>query len=100
MSLQAYAEAKGRIQKGDKVWQIAFGSSFKCNSSAWRALTAVIPIGEKNPWTDEINDFPIKHDRGKLKMLIGIIGLTEKISSCTIMHNLEEDQVWHDAKIY
>ncbi|KAK1379627.1 hypothetical protein POM88_026371 [Heracleum sosnowskyi] len=59
MSLQAYDEAKDMIQKGDKVWQIAFGSGFKCNSSVWRALTNVIPIGEKNPWTDEINDFPV-----------------------------------------
>ncbi|KAK1362575.1 3-ketoacyl-CoA synthase [Heracleum sosnowskyi] len=55
----AYAEAKGRIRKGDKVWQIAFGSGFKCSSSVWRALTDIDPIGEENPWTDEINDFPV-----------------------------------------
>lgn len=55
----AYTEAKGRIRKGDKVWQIAFGSGFKCSSSVWRALKNVDPIGENNPWTDEINDFPV-----------------------------------------
>ncbi|WOH16182.1 hypothetical protein DCAR_0935731 [Daucus carota subsp. sativus] len=55
----AYAEAKGRIRKGDRVWQIAFGSGFKCSSSVWRALTDVDPIGEENPWMDCINDFPV-----------------------------------------
>ncbi|KAL8209140.1 hypothetical protein R6Q57_008552 [Mikania cordata] len=28
----AYAEAKGRVKKGNRVWQIAFGSGFKCSS--------------------------------------------------------------------
>ncbi|KAK1362573.1 3-ketoacyl-CoA synthase [Heracleum sosnowskyi] len=55
----AYAEAKGRIQKGDRVWQIALGSGFKCNSSVWRALKNIDPIVDKNPWTDEINNFPV-----------------------------------------
>jgi predicted naringenin-chalcone synthase len=34
-----YTKAKGR------VWQIAFGSGFKCNSAVWRALRP-IPIGD------------------------------------------------------
>lgn len=25
----AYSEAKGRIQKGDRIWQVGFGSGFK-----------------------------------------------------------------------
>ncbi|TMW96017.1 hypothetical protein EJD97_008048 [Solanum chilense] len=55
----AYSEAKGRIKKGDRVWQIGFGSGFKCNSVVWRALRTVDAAKEKNPWTDEIQDFPV-----------------------------------------
>ncbi|KAL1548984.1 3-ketoacyl-CoA synthase 2 [Salvia divinorum] len=56
----AYTEAKGRIRRGDRTWQIAFGSGFKCNSAVWRALRNVDPAKEKNPWMDEIADFPVK----------------------------------------
>mmetsp|Transcript_22509 Transcript_22509/g.47387 ORF Transcript_22509/g.47387 Transcript_22509/m.47387 type:complete len:496 (-) Transcript_22509:1057-2544(-) len=34
----AWMESYGRVKKGDVVWQIAFGSGFKCNSAVWRAL--------------------------------------------------------------
>ncbi|XP_065863193.1 3-ketoacyl-CoA synthase 11-like [Euphorbia lathyris] len=54
----AYSEAKGRIKKGDRVWQIGFGSGFKCNSAVWRAIRSINPAEEKNPWMDEIDDFP------------------------------------------
>nr|AAL99199.1 putative fatty acid elongase [Tropaeolum majus] len=56
----AYSEAKGRIKKGDRVWQIAFGSGFKCNSAVWKALRNVNPAEEKNPWMDEIHLFPVE----------------------------------------
>ena len=57
----AYTEAKGRIKKGDRTWQIAFGSGFKCNSAVWRALKTINPNKEKkkNPWMDEIHEFPV-----------------------------------------
>ncbi|CAN6237506.1 unnamed protein product [Urochloa humidicola] len=55
----AYSEAKGRIRRGDRVWQIAFGSGFKCNSAVWRALRSVNPAEETNPWMDEIDRFPV-----------------------------------------
>ncbi|GLJ33344.1 hypothetical protein SUGI_0670800 [Cryptomeria japonica] len=55
----AYTEAKGRIRKGDRAWQIAFGSGFKCNSAVWRALRAVNPSSERNPWTQIIDQFPV-----------------------------------------
>ncbi|CAJ2628213.1 unnamed protein product [Trifolium pratense] len=55
----AYTEAKGRIRKGDRTWQIAFGSGFKCNSAVWKALKTIDPAKEKNPWMDEIHEFPV-----------------------------------------
>ena len=56
----AYTEAKGRVRKGDRIWQIAFGSGFKCNSAVWRAMRAVVPAEERNPWMEEIHDFPVE----------------------------------------
>ncbi|KAL8192086.1 hypothetical protein R6Q57_028207 [Mikania cordata] len=54
----AYVEAKGRVRKGNRVWQISFGSGFKCNSVIWRAMKTVDQDGY-NPWTDEIFEFPV-----------------------------------------
>ena len=55
----AYAEAKGRVKRGDRVWQIAFGSGFKCTSLIWEAIRTVDGGEKMNPWTDEIDDFPV-----------------------------------------
>ncbi|XP_038699196.1 3-ketoacyl-CoA synthase 11-like [Tripterygium wilfordii] len=55
----AYTEAKGRMKKGDRTWQIAFGSGFKCNSAVWKALRTINPAKQKNPWMDEIHLFPV-----------------------------------------
>ncbi|PIN15898.1 Very-long-chain 3-oxoacyl-CoA synthase [Handroanthus impetiginosus] len=57
-----YAEAKGRMKMGDKVWQIAFGSGFKCNSVIWRVLRDVLADDEKNPWMSDVDDYPIDLD--------------------------------------
>uniref|UniRef100_A0ACD5UW88 Uncharacterized protein n=1 Tax=Avena sativa TaxID=4498 RepID=A0ACD5UW88_AVESA len=67
----AYAEAKGRVRRGHRVWQIGFGSGFKCNSAVWRALRdvpAVSPAGARadrrgcncNPWVDSLDSYPPK----------------------------------------
>ena len=29
------------VRRGDRVWQISFGSGFKCNSAVWKALRHV-----------------------------------------------------------
>ena len=55
----AYCEAKGRIRKGDRVWQIAFGSGFKCNSAVWKALRTVDDAGETNPWAADVDRLPV-----------------------------------------
>lgn len=55
----AYTEAMGRMKKGDRTWQIAFGSRFKYNRAVWKALRSVNPAKEKNPWMDKINQLPV-----------------------------------------
>ncbi|KAJ9551727.1 hypothetical protein OSB04_015772 [Centaurea solstitialis] len=56
----AYTEAKGRVTKGNRIWQIAFGSGFKCNSAVWEAVRAVKPSESNNPWADCIHKFPVE----------------------------------------
>jgi 3-ketoacyl-CoA synthase len=36
----AYLEAKGRVRKGDTVWQLAVGSGLKANSLLWERVTS------------------------------------------------------------
>ncbi|XP_057975708.1 3-ketoacyl-CoA synthase 4 [Malania oleifera] len=55
----AYTEAKGRMRRGNRVWQIAFGSGFKCNSAVWEALRNVKPSSH-GPWRDCIDRYPVK----------------------------------------
>lgn len=54
----AYTEAKGRMRKGNRVWQVAFGSGFKCNSAVWEALRHVNP-SPNSPWEDCIHRYPV-----------------------------------------
>jgi 3-ketoacyl-CoA synthase len=65
----AYAEAKGRVRRGHRVWQIGFGSGFKCNSAVWGALRDVPSVhadgagggsSNCNPWVDSIQSYPPK----------------------------------------
>lgn len=54
----AYLEAKERVRRGDRVWQLAFGSGFKCNSVVWRSMRKQMKPS-KNPWLDCINRYPV-----------------------------------------
>ncbi|KAI8026936.1 3-ketoacyl-CoA synthase 1 [Camellia lanceoleosa] len=61
----AYTEAKGRVSRGDRVWQIAFGSGFKCNSAVWKALREIPAPAtatqlKASPWGDCIHRYPVK----------------------------------------
>ncbi|KAK7285739.1 hypothetical protein RJT34_20519 [Clitoria ternatea] len=57
----AYTEAMGRVKKGDRVWQIAFGSGFKCNSAVWKAVRDIPVLNDwrGNPWDDSIHNYPV-----------------------------------------
>ncbi|KAJ0254428.1 hypothetical protein HA466_0109170 [Hirschfeldia incana] len=55
----AYTEAKGRMKKGNKAWQIALGSGFKCNSAVWVALRNVEP-SVNSPWEQCVDKYPVK----------------------------------------
>ncbi|KAJ0726253.1 putative very-long-chain 3-oxoacyl-CoA synthase [Helianthus annuus] len=52
-----YIESKGRMKKGDRIWQIAFGSGFKCNSAVWKCNRNICPTG--GPWEDCIDRYPV-----------------------------------------
>lgn len=54
----AYLEAKERVRSGDRVWQIAFGSGFKCNSVVWKAVRRVRKPS-RNPWLDTVDRYPV-----------------------------------------
>ncbi|KAH6762521.1 3-ketoacyl-CoA synthase 7 [Perilla frutescens var. hirtella] len=55
----AYLEAKGRVNRGDKVWQLAFGSGFKCNSAVWKCISKP-HISPSNVWFDKIHMYPLQ----------------------------------------
>eukprot|EP00013_Stygamoeba_regulata_P000947 CAMPEP_0177629928 /NCGR_PEP_ID=MMETSP0447-20121125/932_1 /TAXON_ID=0 /ORGANISM="Stygamoeba regulata, Strain BSH-02190019" /LENGTH=492 /DNA_ID=CAMNT_0019131287 /DNA_START=57 /DNA_END=1535 /DNA_ORIENTATION=- len=52
----AYIERMGWMHKGDRVWQIALGSGFKCNSAVWRCLRTVKPAMRKTESMNEIHE--------------------------------------------
>ncbi|XP_058079072.1 3-ketoacyl-CoA synthase 10-like [Magnolia sinica] len=54
----AYLEAKERVRSGDRVWQLAFGSGFKCNSAVWQAVRK-IRRPTRNPWLDCLDRYPV-----------------------------------------
>ncbi|KAK4416502.1 3-ketoacyl-CoA synthase 6 [Sesamum alatum] len=54
----SYIESKGRMKKGDRVWQIAFGSGFKCNSAVWKC-NRTIKTPTDGPWRDCIDRYPV-----------------------------------------
>ncbi|KAF2304252.1 hypothetical protein GH714_028899 [Hevea brasiliensis] len=54
----AYLEAKERVKRGDRVWQLAFGSGFKCNSLVWKSMRRV-KKPSRNPWLDCIDRYPV-----------------------------------------
>ncbi|KAJ9516671.1 hypothetical protein QJQ45_015124 [Haematococcus lacustris] len=46
----AYIETHMGLQRGERVWQMGFGSGFKCNSAVWRARRRIKVIHQA--WSD------------------------------------------------
>lgn len=55
----SYLEAKGRVKRGDRVWQLAFGSGLKCNSAVWKCIKKLDP-DSSNVWSDWIHQYPVE----------------------------------------
>lgn len=55
----SYLEAKGRVRQGDRVWQLAFGSGFKCNSAVWKCISKIKP-DNLNVWSDRMDQYPVE----------------------------------------
>ncbi|XP_010265150.1 PREDICTED: 3-ketoacyl-CoA synthase 6-like [Nelumbo nucifera] len=55
----SYIETKGRMKKGDRIWQIGFGSGFKCNSVVWKCNRNIRPPVD-SPWSECIHRYPVK----------------------------------------
>ncbi|KAK9813969.1 hypothetical protein WJX73_007415 [Symbiochloris irregularis] len=47
----SHIESFQGIKRGERLWQLAFGSGFKCNSAVWRALKT--NLHRHDAWTDQ-----------------------------------------------
>jgi 3-ketoacyl-CoA synthase len=54
----SFSESYRLVRRGDRVWQIAFGSGFKCNSAIWRALRNVRDDTRRGFWDDVVDLAP------------------------------------------
>ncbi|GAB2226587.1 hypothetical protein Droror1_Dr00022398 [Drosera rotundifolia] len=55
----SYLEAKGRMKKNDRVWQIALGAGFMCNSAVWKCMRTIETPCD-GPWAGCIHKYPVK----------------------------------------
>ncbi|KAA0033585.1 hypothetical protein IC582_013051 [Cucumis melo] len=55
----AYLEAKERVEKGDRVWQIGMGTGPKCVSLIWECIRPISGESNNEPWADVIDRYPI-----------------------------------------
>ncbi|CAA0809508.1 3-ketoacyl-CoA synthase 1, partial [Striga hermonthica] len=62
----AYIEAKERVKKGDKVWQLGMGSGPKCTSLVWECIRPIVGEAQNGVWADSIDRYPIAGGDTKL----------------------------------
>ncbi|KAL5811055.1 hypothetical protein ACOSQ4_027623 [Xanthoceras sorbifolium] len=55
----AYMEAKDRVKKGDRVWQLGMGTGPKCISVVWECLRPIVGESIMGPWADCVHQYPI-----------------------------------------
>ncbi|KAM0842541.1 hypothetical protein ACQ4PT_058299 [Festuca glaucescens] len=62
----AYLEAKGRVRKGDTVWQLGIGSGLKANSLVWERVAVADDVAggrdgrnALGPWMECIHQYPM-----------------------------------------
>ncbi|XP_068635969.1 3-ketoacyl-CoA synthase 6-like [Aristolochia californica] len=56
----AYMEAKTRVKKGDRVWQLWMGTGTKCNSIIWECMREMKDESKRGPWFDCIHRYPVE----------------------------------------
>ncbi|GMH09069.1 hypothetical protein Nepgr_010909 [Nepenthes gracilis] len=54
----AYLEAKERVKKGDKVWQLGIGTGLKSTSVVWECIRPILGESKSGPWADCIDQYP------------------------------------------
>merc|ERR1712078_204370 len=66
----AWSETFPTVQRGDVVWQIGFGSGFKCNSAVWKAMKNNKKV--HRAWTTE-SEKPLlsrSYKGGEIEMMV------------------------------
>ena len=53
----SFSESHDLVKRGDRIWQIAFGSGFKCNSAIWRARRDIHDRSRRALW-DGVEGLP------------------------------------------
>jgi len=56
----SFSESYNLVKRSDRVWQIAFGSGFKCNSVIWKALRNIRDTTRRGFW-DDVEGLPAEY---------------------------------------
>ncbi|CAK7340634.1 unnamed protein product [Dovyalis caffra] len=59
-AIKEYLKLKDRDgETGDRIWQLAFRSGFKCNSAVWKCISKMKP-DNSNVGSDSIDQYPVE----------------------------------------